>query len=673
VSRASHSTGPRGRGRKRRKSKGSPAGGPESGGVAPPKTEASEAPPNLSPGRILLLAVGFGLWTGILETLPILVSLFGGGMIRVSRDFLWMTPLADTILFLLAGLALLAAGRLWPTLTRRPVAMSFFAGMATMAVVLSAERLYAVAVLLLAVGVGVQVGRRTRGPVRNPRVLGISVVVALLFVTVSAVRVELRDRGIYRYWLNQMSAPRAEAPNILLLILDTVRGASLDFLDDLRPQSTVEPVEMPALAELASRSVVFTKAIAPSPWTLPSHGSMFTGHWANRLSGPSGPGTEGSRGLDPRLTTVAQVLRDDGYLTAGFVGNLLYAFAETGLGLGFLTYEDYETSPAQIFLSCSMGRRLARNDWLREILKHHEVLNRKEARTVMDQFLDWHDENQDGPYFAFLNVFDAHEPYLPPTSVRTSMPLGSRWDDFSHYAGVVVGASAVRNDKWDMDPAERNADAAGYNSALGRLDAEIERMLDEMERRGALENTILIVAGDHGEQLGEHDLFGHSNSLHLQALHVPLVVFDPRQDDTHKVVRSVVSLRNMAATILDLAGADATSAGIPGSSLARFWTEAEDETGDLMEPASETAFSVLYRGSLTEEWYPVERGPAMYSLVDSTHHYILNGDGSEDLFDLTTDPGEASNLSGVPSYENLIADFREKLKEFAPEVSGGTP
>ena len=84
--------------------------------------------------------------------------------------------------------------------------------------------------------------------------------------------------------------------------------------------------------------------------------------------------------------------------------------------------------------------------------------------------------------------------------------------------------------------------------------SEIKRMLDELDRRGVLDHTVVIIAGDHGEQLGEHDLYGHSNSLYLPSLHVPLMVFDARGDGKQRVVRSVVSLRDMAATVLDLAG-----------------------------------------------------------------------------------------------------------------------
>ena len=206
-------------------------------GPLPSETSVPDGPAHLSPKRILLLAVGFGLWAGFVETLPVLVSLYGGQMIRVSRDFLWMTPLADTILFVLVGSVLSAVGGLSPRARDRSVVMGVFAGIATLAVGFSPERLYPGAILLLATGVGVQVSRRTRGPARNPRALGISVGIAFLLVAVSVTRVELRDRSVFHYWHDRLPAPKAEAPNVLLLILDTVRGASLDFLGDLRPQN----------------------------------------------------------------------------------------------------------------------------------------------------------------------------------------------------------------------------------------------------------------------------------------------------------------------------------------------------------------------------------------------------------------------------------------------------
>jgi arylsulfatase A-like enzyme len=220
-----------------------------------------------------------------------------------------------------------------------------------------------------------------------------------------------------------------------------------------------------------------------------------------------------------------------------------------------------------------------------------------------------------------------------------------------------------------MTPAEQAAHASGYHAAILREDEQIRRILGELERRGALDNTIVIIASDHGEQLGEHDLYNHNNSLYLTALHVPLLVLDPIADPQPTLVGDVVSLRDMAATILDLAGVDADSAGIQGRSLARYWRDAVEGAVEEQVSGADTAFAVLYRGAKNEPWYPVERGPAMYSLTDSAYHYIRGGDGTEELFHISMDPAESVDLAGEPGMESVLEQFRRALTSLAPEAT----
>jgi arylsulfatase A-like enzyme len=148
------------------------------------------------------------------------------------------------------------------------------------------------------------------------------------------------------------------------------------------------------------------------------------------------------------------------------------------------------------------------------------------------------------------------------------------------------------------------------------------------------------------------------------------MVLDPRSPNKPLVVREVVSLRDMAATILDLVGVRADSVGIEGRSLARYWEPGSVTAEESGSRSAETAFSVLYRGAETEPWYPIERGPAMYSLIDSDYHYILTGDGTEELFHIPSDPMEEANLSTQPGMRNLVVEFRTRLRALAPEAVG---
>ncbi|MCJ7628089.1 MAG: sulfatase [Longimicrobiales bacterium] len=625
------------------------------------KTARRATPPPASPrlpgmpaGRLLLTALGFALWTGLAEQVPIAVARFGGVFVRVSPDLIWMAPVADAMFFGLVALVLLALRLVWSGAASRPVALGTFAGSSTLALGLLLERLYPAAVLLLAIGVGAQVARKARAKPRRPGLLpSATAAAALLILALTALGKFSVHFERQRIMATLPEAP-PEAPNVLLLILDTVRGASLDFLAGSGPASLWGPVRAPTLDSLVLSSVVFEEAIAPSSWTTPSHASMFTGQWPTRLSANWG------RPLDAEFPTVANVMAGHGYLTVGVVGNLLYASRETGLSRGFLYYEDYSVSLGQTLLSCAMGRRLLGNSGLRRLVGYEELPNRFTAAEVTDEFLDWQTHHGDRPFFGFVNYFDAHEPYFPPDSVRLQLPPGTRWNDFSYYTGLLTGVHARRNDKWEMTQTEAWVHANAYHAAILRADLEVGRLLMELGRRGVLENTVLIIASDHGEQLGEHGLFEHQNSLYRTAIHVPLLIHAPNDIERAVRIGEPVSLRDIGATVLDLAGLSVPASGIGGRSLSRFWRQAED-----FEPASaagaDTVFSVLnplYEG---QSRLPRTQVPVMYSLSDSAHHYILNVDGSEELYAVKEDPGELRNLTETPDFQSVLAAFRAMM------------
>ncbi|HKJ93475.1 MAG TPA: sulfatase-like hydrolase/transferase, partial [Longimicrobiales bacterium] len=331
---------------------------------------------------------------------------------------------------------------------------------------------------------------------------------------------------------------------------------------------------------------------------------------------------------------------------------------------------------------------------LRRWIGYQRVLNRKTADDVADEFLHWQDRQTGHPFFAFLNFFDAHEPYFPPDSVRRAMPRGSDWNDYDHFAGLLTGAGAMRAAPWLMDPAEKAAHAAGYAQGIRTIDQAIGRILHELDRRGVLDNTIVILTSDHGEQLGEHGLYDHNNSLYRVVLHVPLIIHDPRSTLVRGKVDRVVSLRSIAPTILDMVGVNPAATGIGGRSLARFWAGAADSayddagsaydaaaadggvgeampvhlTGAAPDTRPDTAFTNLDRGSDNNAWFPNSWGSSMYSLVDSTYHYVLNGDGSEDLFNVRKDPAELHNLAYDDTTRAIVQRFRGRLRTLAPRL-----
>ncbi len=231
--------------------------------------------------------------------------------------------------------------------------------------------------------------------------------------------------------------------------------------------------------------------------------------------------------------TLAEFLSRQGYATAGFVANTVFCAAETGLNRGFEHYDDHVVSVAEALQVSALGRRvllplgrgaiaLADNLRGRSTRVPDETKDFKNANTINRLFLDWLTEHQNGPFFAFLNYFDAHTPYLLP-------------DGYEYRFGRPIRSCADRTFMgrwWLLDKREFGADEVqlaidAYDSCIAYLDEQLGRLFAELECRGVLRDTIVIVTADHGEHLGEHQLFGHAGSLYDPEVHVPLLIVAP--------------------------------------------------------------------------------------------------------------------------------------------------
>ena len=188
-----------------------------------------------------------------------------------------------------------------------------------------------------------------------------------------------------------------DAPNVLMIVLDTVRAQNLNLYGYHRPT-------MPKLEQIAKTGVFFEQAVSPAPWTLPSHASMFTGRHPHELS------ADWTTPLDATYPTLAEILYQHGYVTAGFVANKIYCSYESGLNRGFMHYEDYLVSPGQLIRSSALGREITNNLDLRQRFKYYDDLGGKSAERLNHDFLSWLSRQEQGPFFAFLNYFDAHNP-----------------------------------------------------------------------------------------------------------------------------------------------------------------------------------------------------------------------------------------------------------------------
>jgi arylsulfatase A-like enzyme len=433
--------------------------------------------------------------------------------------------------------------------------------------------------------------------------------------------------------------PIQDAPNVLLVVLDTV---GFDALNLGAPNERGLPqAHSPRLAELAASGVHFRRAISPSSWTLPAHASMFCGQPVDKHQ------ATWHRGPELQFTSLAQELHGAGYVTGGFVGNNIYCSRETGLARGFLRYEDYPLDVTRFLQSTPLGR------YVLEAIKRGRIdrLERKPADAVTQPFLAWLDGHSAGqprgrPFFAFLNYFDAHDPYVAPPEFA------------SHVPQTEADRQTIR-DWWNIDkPSLTDQQVAlgmyGYLDCIEFLDHHFGRLLDELESRGILENTIVIVTSDHGEHFGDHQLFGHGNSLYQPLVHVPLIISCPGRVPDARTVDQFVSLVDLPATVLDVVGLEDSIADttIGGRSLRRFWT---DRTSDLedhvyTELPGPSAFPPNHGAS------PIFSGP-MRAVIRNGFKYIRAGE-VEELFDLQSDPAELHNLASDAQYRVTLETLR---------------
>jgi arylsulfatase A-like enzyme len=215
-------------------------------------------------------------------------------------------------------------------------------------------------------------------------------------------------------------------------------------------------------------------------------------------------------------------------------------------------------------------------------------------------------------------------------------------------------------DKLRLPPYYRALARDCYDNCLAHLDQRLGALFDELRRRGVLDRTLVIITSDHGEGLGEHGLFDHGESLYRTEVRVPLLIVLPARSQSQGVVNETVSLRDLPATIVDLAGLG-TGSPFPGRSLAGLW---QGSAPGADSQAIEGAVSELASPNPTDPNQgrsPAYRGP-LISLAEGDFVYIRNeGDGSEEFFNERDDPRELINRARVEAMQPVLQRFREHL------------
>ena len=610
---------------------------------------------------LFLTVLWFGLLAGWLELGFVLAQRaanphLSDDMFRTNRHFVWMIPVADTLIFSVIGLTVIMLAWFRWNLARW-IAMRLPIGMCFCTVLLTIEGLNPIAAMILACGLASIIGPcLERWSVRFGWFVRVSFPVMVASLGVLTGLTYGRVTWAEQRALSLRPPAKPGVPNVLLIVLDNVRAASLSLYGHHRPTT-------PNLERLARKGVIFSEARSTAPWTLPSHARMMTGRWPHELSvGWDLP-------LDRTFPTLAETLEREGFATAGFVGNIYFCNALFGLGRGFARYEDaYENQTVSLFetvRSSGIGRRIIQVLGYPIRLKDGDTSVRKTAAMLNRDVLSWLGRRPaDHPFFVFVNYYDVHRPYVlqggPDTRFgMATLPLAEQAEidkKFMDLAGEKPVPGDLTNQRVVNDGFALYHDS--YDSCVAYLDCQVGLLLDEIERRGLLENTLVIVTSDHGEQLGEHGTIAHGASLYRPEVHVPLLVIPPTRSSTARIVNEPVSIREIPATVAAFVELGQRNP-FPGRSLTRF-------VGDRTEQSPETS-PVLCEVQRNEVLPRTARIPSslgpIRSLVSRDQVYIRNSDGREELYDLAHDPLDSVDLTKYPQSRPVIDRFREDLRQ----------
>lgn len=597
----------------------------------------------------------------------------------LNRHGVWMIPAAEFLGVVALALALGLPLRLLPARQARQALLWLLATLVFLGPILAIRGLFGWAAFLLAAGVGLRAARMVGDrPARSLRWACPAAV--LLLVGHGLFHWDRLAHGEARSWQTAAPPPEGTA-NLLWIVLDTVRADHLSLYGYERETT-------PNLDRWAARGVAFEQARSAAPWTLPSHMTMLTGLWPFehrvRIDRPY-------TGASPLL---AEHLRDRGFATAGFVSNTGCVNACFGFDRGFSTYVDHrinqEISPYTVAKSSALGQRLVQlgNRWLRLGIDRPQE-GHKRAPELLAMAREWQDRRAAGapgrPYFLFLNLMDAHGPYRPPADFPRAYwtgPLPASPVGYTPKLGYDAQAALAAAGPAERAERQANVDAAArqlndlYDDCIRALDARLGAYLDDMDARGELDRTWVVITSDHGEHFGDHDRFGHGNSLYNELVHVPLLLIPPRQlgaDDPAAAARGarigrVASLRDLPATVSGLL-MPGTPHPFPGTSLARHWADPSGATDDD-EPLLAQLEKQPIDSPEAVDGGGVRTTDALFARDRTYIRQQADEDVEEQLFELRGDPHQARDIRRETAEQGALEGLRAMWRQLvSPPVA----
>jgi arylsulfatase A-like enzyme len=339
-------------------------------------------------------------------------------------------------------------------------------------------------------------------------------------------------RDAVAFWANPLIASRAarRPPNVLLYVVCTLRPDHTSLYGYSRDTT-------PFLRKLGAAAVVFDDAQAQAPWTKPSVASLLTS-----LSAHAHGVAAETDAIPKGAATLAEQLRAAGYVTASIVANP-FAGRMSGLDHGFDYMMEYPV-----------------------VQRHRtDAVDRgTDSAAIHRAIAPWLERHLDEPFFLYMQSTDPHAPYRPPADFESKFANPAETDRFNNdyaklrdiraYGGGATVTQAEMRAKGIQPAVYKRQALDRYDGEIAHNDRSIESLFAKLKELGALDNTLVVIASDHGEEFWEHGFGAHGHSLYNELIHCVLLMWNPRMLPVPRRVGEPVQLIDVMPTVLELIG-----------------------------------------------------------------------------------------------------------------------
>jgi arylsulfatase A-like enzyme len=485
---------------------------------------------------------------------------------------------------------------------------------------------------------------------------------------------------------------KTQKPNIVFIVLDTHRVDRLGCYGYERGTS-------PNLDAFSQNSTIYLKAVSPAQWTIPSHASMFSGEY------PTTHQTiQAGDALNSQLVTLAEFALHEGYKTIGFCNNPLVGVLDNGFRRGFQEFYNYGgtipstpsinrnnkssllskirmqylklidriATPIQQAVAVSPEvLQIALNPLLVPLWTRFSNFKGDTAASIKDTTV-YLRSSEDQPQFLFLNLMGTHMPYTPPRRYIKKF-ASIVLEDVE--AGEFISVYNTRALHWLL-PLEKPYSALQSQTLSDMYDAEVAyqddllnqllAVLDQPEHR---ENTLVIIVGDHGEMLGEHQIMGHGLGVHEELVHVPLMIRFPGQVNQNHFEQAVSTTR-VFNTVLEAIGIEAIN--MPNgevistmeTSLRNIQFNPKYIFSEAYPPKSLLLIMEKYASELIEQFHCRS---VQWAVYNQPYKLIRIENVRDDLYNYEMDPKETNALAPKDGSEAILKSELERFITYASQ------